>query len=232
MKHTIPTTCETLLAFGISIPLGIAPCRPDGLFDRGVSGALSQHRILPTHPEDRAGTAFHRLARNRLVVARSVLDIHLVLSRFWWPRRLASSRSETTMLRLCRSLRMSEWQVLIRVRFPTSPTFIFSGMKVAVTLAIIGIVVAEFIASQQGLGYLILFASSRQQTGSGAGLHRGFVHRRPRPLWRCRVVREDGDENSTTFADKPRSPRIGNRRTGGIGQNKKTTTGFHKCRLR
>ena len=43
-------------------------------------------------------------------------------------------------------------------------TFIFSGMKVAVTLAIIGIVVGEFIASQQGLGYLILFASSRQQT--------------------------------------------------------------------
>ena len=68
------------------------------------------------------------------------------------------------MLRLCRSLRMSDWQILIRVRFPTSPPFIFSGMKVAVTLAIIGIVVGEFIASQRGLGYLILFASSRQQT--------------------------------------------------------------------
>ena len=64
------------------------------------------------------------------------------------------------MLRLCRSLRMSQWQILMRVRFPT----IFSGMKIAVTLAIIGIVVGEFIASQQGLGYLILFASSRQQT--------------------------------------------------------------------
>ena len=71
---------------------------------------------------------------------------------------------ETNMLRLCRSLRMSDWQVLVRVRFPTSPPFIFSGMKVAVTLAIIGIVVGEFIASQRGLGYLILFASSRQQT--------------------------------------------------------------------
>jgi len=68
------------------------------------------------------------------------------------------------MLRLCRSLRMSQWQILIKVRFPTSSPFIFSGMKVAVTLAIIGIVVGEFIASQRGLGYLILFASSRQQT--------------------------------------------------------------------
>jgi NitT/TauT family transport system permease protein len=37
-------------------------------------------------------------------------------------------------------------------------------MKVAVTLSLIGIVVGEFIASQKGLGYLILFASSRLQT--------------------------------------------------------------------
>jgi NitT/TauT family transport system permease protein len=36
-----------------------------------------------------------------------------------------------------------------------------------VTLAIIGIVVGEFIASQAGLGYLILFASSRQQADLG-----------------------------------------------------------------
>ena len=71
---------------------------------------------------------------------------------------------ETNMLRLCRSLRMSTWQVLVRVRFPSSPPFVFSGMKVAVTLAIIGVGVGEFIASQRGLGYLILFASSRQQT--------------------------------------------------------------------
>jgi NitT/TauT family transport system permease protein len=41
--------------------------------------------------------------------------------------------------------------------------FVFSGMKIAATLAVIGIVVGEFIASRAGLGYLILFASSHQQ---------------------------------------------------------------------
>jgi len=68
------------------------------------------------------------------------------------------------MLRLCRSVGASDWQVLVHVRFPTALPFLFSGMKVAVTLSIIGIVVGEFIASQRGLGYLILFASSRLQT--------------------------------------------------------------------
>jgi NitT/TauT family transport system permease protein len=68
------------------------------------------------------------------------------------------------MLRLCRSVGATDWQVLVSVRFPTALPYLFSGMKVAVTLAIIGIVVGEFIASQRGLGYLILFASSRLQT--------------------------------------------------------------------
>ena len=65
------------------------------------------------------------------------------------------------MLRLCRSLRMSQLQILVRVRFPTSFPFIFSGMKVAVTLAIIGIVVGEFIASQiPGASFRVFEASS------------------------------------------------------------------------
>ena len=68
------------------------------------------------------------------------------------------------MIRLCRSLGASEWQIMFRVRFPYSLPFIFSGMKISITLAIIGVVVGEFITSQAGLGYLILFASSRQET--------------------------------------------------------------------
>jgi NitT/TauT family transport system permease protein len=38
-------------------------------------------------------------------------------------------------------------------------------MKIAVTLAVIGVVVAEIVAGRSGLGYLLLFASSRQDMG-------------------------------------------------------------------
>ena len=41
---------------------------------------------------------------------------------------------------------------------------IFSGMKIAVTFAMIGVIVAEFISAQEGLGYLIVFASSQADT--------------------------------------------------------------------
>ena len=71
------------------------------------------------------------------------------------------------ILKLCRAVGATNWQVMLHVRFPYSLPFLFSGMKVAVTLAIIGIVVGEFIGSTEGLGYLILFASSRQQIDLG-----------------------------------------------------------------
>ena len=163
MKHTIPTTYETLLAFGISIPLGIALA---GLM---VYSTLAYQALYPN-------IVFFQLIPKIALAPLFIVWLgigspsRVTFSIFicFFPILVATAAGlqsvETTMLRLCRSLRMSQWQVLIRVRFPTSPPYIFSGMKVAVTLAIIGIVVGEFIASQQGLGYLILFASSRQQT--------------------------------------------------------------------
>ena len=68
------------------------------------------------------------------------------------------------LIKLCRSDGASRWQVLWKVGFPTALPFIFSGMKITITMSVIGIVVGEFIAAERGLGFLILFASSHQQT--------------------------------------------------------------------
>ena len=50
------------------------------------------------------------------------------------------------------------------MRFPAALPYIFSGMKVAITLAIIGVIIGEFITAQAGLGYLIIFATARADT--------------------------------------------------------------------
>jgi NitT/TauT family transport system permease protein len=68
------------------------------------------------------------------------------------------------MVRLCRSLTATEWQIFISVKFPAALPYIFSGMKVAMTMAIIGVIIGEFITAQQGLGYLIVFATARADT--------------------------------------------------------------------
>jgi len=64
------------------------------------------------------------------------------------------------LIELSRSLdapiRRETWQV----RIPYAIPHIFSGLRVAITLAIIGAVVAEFVAAEEGLGYFIQFSTS------------------------------------------------------------------------
>ena len=72
--------------------------------------------------------------------------------------------ADPAILRLCKSLAASRQQVFFKVLLPYSTPFLFNGMKISITLAIIGIIVGEFITSQRGLGYIILFAGSRLET--------------------------------------------------------------------
>lgn len=50
------------------------------------------------------------------------------------------------------------------MRLPSAVPYLFNGMKISMTLSIIGVIVGEFITSQRGLGYIILFAGSRLET--------------------------------------------------------------------
>ncbi len=60
---------------------------------------------------------------------------------------------------ITRSMGASPSQTFWRVRLPASMTHIFAGMKIGVVKAAEGVIIAEFIASSSGLGYLIMRAS-------------------------------------------------------------------------
>lgn len=64
------------------------------------------------------------------------------------------------MLKLIRSMRGSRLEAFRRVRVPNALPYFFSGLKVAVTLAVVGAVVGEFVGSTTGLGFVIVQASS------------------------------------------------------------------------
>ena len=65
---------------------------------------------------------------------------------------------------LARSMGATRWQVFARYRLPTSLPYLFSGLKVAATLAIAGAVVGEFVGADKGLGYLLLVTNSNLET--------------------------------------------------------------------
>jgi NitT/TauT family transport system permease protein len=68
------------------------------------------------------------------------------------------------MIDLARSMGATQRQIFIRFRIPTSLPYLFSGLKVAATLAVVGAVVGEFVGADRGLGYLLLVANSNLQT--------------------------------------------------------------------
>lgn len=63
---------------------------------------------------------------------------------------------EPEMLELVRALKATRWQIFIKIQLPNSLPYIFSGMKVSSILAVAGAIVGEFIASENGLGYLMI----------------------------------------------------------------------------
>lgn len=65
---------------------------------------------------------------------------------------------------LTQSIGASRNQFLWRVQFPTSLPSLFAGLRIAITLCVIGAVVAEFSGASAGLGYLIQFASTQLDT--------------------------------------------------------------------
>jgi NitT/TauT family transport system permease protein len=56
---------------------------------------------------------------------------------------------------LLTSLGASRWQSYRKLAFPASLPIVFAGLKTAVTLALIGAIVGEFVGGNKGLGVLI-----------------------------------------------------------------------------
>ena len=87
-------------------------------------------------------------------------NILIAFSICFLPILLTTARGlrevDPELIDLVRSLNGSRWQIFTKIQLPGSLPYVFSGMKVAVVLAVAGAIVGEFIASEEGLGYLML----------------------------------------------------------------------------
>jgi NitT/TauT family transport system permease protein len=60
-------------------------------------------------------------------------------------------------LKAARIYQLSPWQTLLRIQLPAAAPYVFTGLKLAVTYAVIGVIASEFILATQGLGWLVSF---------------------------------------------------------------------------
>lgn len=64
------------------------------------------------------------------------------------------------LIELSRSLKAGKRREILHIRLPVAAPYIFSALKISTTLAVIGAVVAEFVAAEKGLGFFIAFSTS------------------------------------------------------------------------
>ena len=166
LRHSAPTILESAGGFALASILGI------GLaillsYSRFASEALYPNLVFfQLIPKIALAPLFIIWfgigSESRLAFAVFISFFPIVISTI-----AGFASVDTNMVRLCRSLTATEWQIFTSVKFPAALPYIFSGMKVAMTMAIIGVIIGEFITAQQGLGYLIVFATARADTVVG-----------------------------------------------------------------
>ena len=97
-----------------------------------------------------------------------VPNILIAFSICFFPILLTTARGlsevEPDLLDLVKSLRGSRWVLFRKIQLPGSLPYVFSGMKVGAILAVAGAIVGEFIASERGLGYLMIQVQSSLDT--------------------------------------------------------------------
>jgi NitT/TauT family transport system permease protein len=74
------------------------------------------------------------------------------------------SQVEADMLDLGRVFNAPKWKIFVKIRIPNALPYILSSLKITATAAVVGAIVGEFVASQKGLGYVIVTTQSSMNT--------------------------------------------------------------------
>jgi NitT/TauT family transport system permease protein len=168
LRHTGSTLITILLGFGISIVISL-PLAILVTSSPTVAHAVYPILVLIQSVPKVALAPILVLAlgageASRVTVAFLVAFFPLVIST---ATGLLAAPAE--LIELSRSLRASRFQQLFLVRLPYSVPFIFSGLKLAMTFSVVGAVVGEFVAADQGLGYQIMSATAFFRTSLAFG---------------------------------------------------------------
>lgn len=95
----------------------------------------------------------------KIVISALISFFPLVINTF---RGLTNIQREA--IDYFRSLAASRWQIFSYLQIFYALPYIFSGLKIASTLSVIGAIVGEFSGADKGIGFLILISSHRLDT--------------------------------------------------------------------
>ena len=163
LNNTLPTAIQALSGFGAAALLGILLALGMGYsetFRLTLSPYLIAFQVIPKialAPLFVLWLGIGFSSRFAFAVFMCFFPIVIALST-------GLREAPPDAVRMCAAFGGSKAQIFRHIRFPFALGYLFAGLKIAATMSIIGVVVGEFITADRGLGYLILWASSRSDT--------------------------------------------------------------------
>ncbi len=163
IDHSWPTTVQCiygfLLAVAVGVGLGILLAF-SRFFRVGVYPLVIAFQVVPKVALAPLFIVWFGLGTtSRVLLAFVIAFFPMVVNTF-----AGIQSTDPVMIRMARSFSASRWTIFSRIEFPTALPYIFSGLKIGITFAVIGIIVAEFVTAQEGLGYLIVFSEGNVDT--------------------------------------------------------------------
>ena len=157
------TLYEALVGYGISIAIGL----PLGILI--VYSKFSKDYIMPllvmtnSVPKSALAPLFLLWAGygplSKILISFLMAFFPIVINT-----AVGLYRIDQNKINLVKCLKGTEIQIFTKVRLPNALPSIFAGLKLAITLALIGAVVGEFVGGNDGIGVLILMASTEIKT--------------------------------------------------------------------
>jgi NitT/TauT family transport system permease protein len=147
----LATAIAVAAGFATAVLIGISP-----LMRRMIFPYILMTQVVPKVALAPILVAWFGIGmQSRLILAFLIAYFPMVINTL--AGILATSEAN---LRYARSLAASTWQVLYKVQLPSALPSIMGGIKITAALAVIGIVVGEFVATDGGLGKVIIDATA------------------------------------------------------------------------
>src|ERR1700704_1784113 len=157
------TTVEIVLGFLLSIVVGIPLALAIFLwpaFSRSVLPLLVSSQAMPKvaiAPLLLVWFGFGLLPK--VLIAFLIAFFPIVIST-----AVGLASIEQEKIHLARSMGLGAAATFFKIRLPSALPSIFGGLKISITLAVVGAVVGEFVGGDAGLGYLLMVANGNIDT--------------------------------------------------------------------
>ena len=156
-EHTIVTVLEIAIGFAISLLVGL-------VLSAGIAySSLLQRSIYPIVISSQT-VPIIAIAPLLLIwvgygLAPKVIIIAIIC---FYPIVVNTvdglKAIDPDMVNMMRALGATKFEVFRKLQIPTALPFIFSGIKISISVSVIAAVIGEWVGASEGLGYLIIYS--------------------------------------------------------------------------